>query len=205
MPVSIRRRNGKWCTVEPDGSTIACFDTRREAIGQLVAIEANKALAGKVAIIKSLTDDDGLRYMLLITSNSYRDREGDILKSTGLAEYAAGKGLTKPEDNVLLFWHDGEPIGDIIHAEYYKSFLIEVARERRDKTINIGTKKKPMECKISQVWDFIEDTPGEWAASHGFDVIGRSKDGIIYPFDKKETSVVLNEYQANWWTLSEVI
>jgi hypothetical protein len=203
MPVRIARRNNKWCTIEPSGDVIACFDTRREAIGQLAAIEASKAvdLTNKAVIV----DIDGLRHMLLVTSNAYRDREGDILASKGLQEYAEGKGLTKPEDNVLLFWHDGEPIGDIVHAEYYKSFLIEVAKERTNALINLGTKQEPIEAEIKSVWDFVEATPGLWAASHGFFTIGKSQDDVIYPFDKKESSVVLANYQANWWTLSEVI
>ena len=203
MPVSIRHRDSQWCTVEPSGAVIACFDTRQEAIGQLVAIEANKAIDhnNKAMVV----DIDGNRHMLLATSNSYRDREDDILKSDGLREYAEGKGRTKPEDNVLLFWHEGEPIGDIIHAEFYKSFLIEVARERPDKRINAGTKAKPFEIGVKQIWDFFEATPGKWAASHGFDVIGKSKDNVIYPFDKQETSILPNGEQANWWTISEVI
>ncbi|MHC4649126.1 MAG: DNA ligase-like domain-containing protein [Planctomycetota bacterium] len=195
MPVRIARRN--------NNETVACFDTRQEAIAQMVAIEASKAMRYDSKAI--IVDVDGLRHMLLLTSNSFRDREEDIVKSTGLREYAEGKTKTKPEDNVLLFWHDGEPIGDIIYAEFYKSFLIEVARERPNERINIGTEEKPIKAEVKQVWDFIESTPGKWGASHGFDVIGKSKDGIIYPIDKKESSVVLNEYQANWYTISEVL
>ncbi len=198
MPVVIRRRNNKWCTVEPTGKTIACHDTRKGAIAQLRAIEANKAMI--------FPGSDGMRHMLLVTSNAYRDREGEILKEQGLKEYADGKMPTKPQDNVLLFWHDGDPIGDIVYAESYKSFLIEIAAERTNKTINIGEiGGEVIETEIKTVWDSIENNPGLWAASHGFRVIGKSKDGVIYPFDKYESSIVPNGFQANWYTLSEVI
>ena len=144
--------------------------------------------------------------MLLVTSNAYRDREGEILKEQGLKEYAEGKFPTKPKDNVLLFWHEGDPIGDIVYAECYKSFLIEIAAERPNAKIDIGVPGETIiETEIKTVWDNIEATPGEWAASHGFQPIGKSKDGVIYPFDKFESSIVAKGFQANWYTLSEVI
>lgn len=202
MPVMIRHRNNKWCTVEPTGKTIACFDTMKEARAQQVSIEANKTTI-KAMILPSSGD---LRHMLLITSNAFRDREEEILKGQGLKEYAAGKTPTKPKDNVLLFWHDGDPLGDIVYAEFYKSFLIEIARERPNKVVNIGELGgEVIETEIKTVWGNLEDNPGLWAASHGFRAIGKSKDGVIYPFDKYESSIVPEGFQANWYTLSEVI
>ncbi len=198
MPVMIRRRNNKWCTVEPTGKTIACHETRKGAIAQLRAIEANKAMI--------FPGSDGMRHMLLVTSNAYRDREEEILKGQGLKEYAEGKTPTKPQDNILLFWHDGAPLGDVVYAEYYKSFLIEIARERSNKAINIGELGgEVIETEIKAAWDYFENNPGLWAASHGFRAIGKSKDGVIYPIDKYETSIVPDGFQANWYTLSEVI
>jgi len=153
-----------------------------------------------------LPGGDGLRYMLLVTSNAYRDREGEILKEQGLKEYADGLMPTKPEDNVLLFWHEGDPIGDIVYAECYKSFLIEIAQERPNSNINIGEKGgEEINTDIKTVWDNIENNPGIWGASHGFRVLGKTKDGVIYPFDKFESSIVADGYQANWFTLSEVL
>lgn len=203
MPPKLRKRGSEWCVEEPGGKKLGCHSTRHEALAQIAAIEANKAI--DINSKAMIVDSDGLRYMLLITSNSYRDREGDIIRSDALKEYAEGKTKTKPEDNVLLFWHDGDPIGDIVYAEFYKSFLIEVARERENEPINIGSKDKPIHTSIKQVWDVMEATPGKWAASHGFYAIDKSSDGVIYPIDKKESSVVLADFQANWWTLSEVL
>jgi len=200
MPVRIAKRGNKYCTTEPDGTTIACFDTYEEARAQQQAINANKAL------VLPGVNDDGRRLMILVTSNAYRDREGEIVAERGLQEYADGKTMTTPEQNVLLFWHDGDPIGDIVYAECYKSFLIEIALERENARVNIGERGgDPIETDIKTVWDNIEATPGQWGASHGFRVIGKSNDGVIYPFDKYESSIVANGYQANWYTLSEVI
>ena len=165
---------------------------------ELQVIEANKALI--------LPGSDGLRHMFLITSNAYRDREGEIIKAQALKEYAAGETPTKPEDNVLMFWHDGDPIGDIIYAEFYKSFLIEIAKERPDASINLGEPGgKEIRTNIKTVWDNIEQRPGIWKASHGFRAIHKNKDGVIYPIDKFETSVVTEGYEANFYTISEVI
>lgn len=199
MPVQIVKRDDKFCTAEPDGTVIACFDTRQEAVDQLQAIEANKAMI--------LPGSGGLRHMFLITSNAYRDREGEIIKAQGLEEYANGETPTKPEDNVLLFWHEGDPVGDIVYAEFYKSFLIEIAKERPDATINFGkgSDGKEIRTNIKTVWDNIEQRPGIWTASHGFRRLGKSKDGVIYPIDKIESSVVTEGYEANFYTVSEVI
>jgi hypothetical protein len=198
MPVGIAKRGNQWCTVEPDGTSINCFPTRREALAQQAAIEANKAMV--------LPGDGGLRHMFLITSNAYRDREGEIIKAQGLKEYADGETPTKPEDNVLLFWHEGDPIGDIIYAEFYKSFLIEIAKERPDAAINLATPGgKPINTNIKTVWDNIEQRPGMWKASHGFRALGKSKDGVIYPIDKFESSVLTDGFEANLFTTSEVI
>lgn len=198
MPVGIAKRGNQWCTVEPDGTPISCFDTHQEARQQQIAIEANKAMI--------LPGGGGLRHMFLITSNSYRDREGEIIKAQGLKEYANGDTSTKPEDNVLLFWHAGDPIGDIIYAEFYKSFLIEIAKERQDAPINLGEiGGDEIRTNIKTVWDNIEQRPGIWKASHGFRALGKSKDGVIYPIDKFETSVVVQGFEANLFTVSEVI
>ncbi|MHC4648011.1 MAG: hypothetical protein ACYTBJ_21335 [Planctomycetota bacterium] len=149
---------------------------------------------------------DGARLMFLVTSNAYRDREGEIIKGQGLKEYAEGKTPTKPEDNVLLFWHDGDPIGDIIYAEFFKSFLIEIAKERPNAEIDLGSPGgEKIETTIKTVWDNIEQRPGIWKASHGFRAIDKDKNDVIYPIDKFETSVVTEGFEANLYTLSEVI
>jgi hypothetical protein len=199
MPVRIERRENEWCTIEPSGKVIACFPTEEAARRQQIAIEANKALI--------LPGSKGLRHMFLISSNAFRDREGEIVRSDGLREYAEGKTFIKPEDNDLLFWHEGDAIGKIIYAEFYKSFLIEVARELPDQKINLkaGTGEKPIITSVKTVWDNIEHLAGIWRSSIGFRAMDKSKDGVLYPIEKHETSVVIEDYQANWWTISEVI
>jgi hypothetical protein len=186
--------------MEPDGKIISCFDTRNEARAQQAAIEASKAL-----VIPN-TKTNGLRHMFLVSSNCYKDREGEIVKSDGLKEYAAGELEVKPKDNVLLFWHEGDPIGKIVYAEFYKSFLIEVAQELPDQKINLADSgDEPIITNVKTVWDNMEKHSGIWRASIGFRAIEKSKDGVLYPIIKYETSVVTKDYQANWWTISEVI
>ncbi|MCK5600808.1 hypothetical protein KAR91_03005 [Candidatus Pacearchaeota archaeon] len=198
MPVGIGKRGDQWCTLEPDGTPISCFDTRQEARQQQIAIEVNKAMI--------LPGEDGLRHMFLITSNSYRDREGEIIKARGLKEYAEGKTQTKPDENVLLFWHAGDPIGNIVYAEFYKSFLIEIAKERPDAPINLGEiGGDEIKTNIKTVWNNIEQRPGIWTASQGFRAIEKDNDGVIYPIDKFETSVVTQGFEANLFTISEVV
>jgi len=213
MPLRISRRENKWCLIETDNSTIACHNTKREAISQLVAIETNKAtkeidntIAQHKHGLNIFKAGDDLRFMGLVSSNSFRDREGEIVKSDGLKEYANGDTETKPGDNMLLVWHGGDPIGKIIHAQFYKSFLIEVAQELPDKEVNIALPgQEPVMTTIKNIWDNIESTPGQWRTSIGFRALGKSEQGIIYPIDKIETSIIYRDYQANTFTVGEVI
>jgi hypothetical protein len=215
MPVGIVKRGNEYCIQEPDGEIIACHPTRQEALDQLIAIELNKALSNIVAAIDDKSEPfvkvvgssgDNLRLMGLVSSNAYRDREREIIRSDALKEYAEGKTKTKPEQNVLLFWHKGDDIGKVIYAEFYKSFLIEVALELLNDKINIaGIGQRPIITSIKNVWDVVEATSGEWRTSIGFRAPNKSKDGVIYPLDKFETSIVFRDFQANWFTVSEVI
>lgn len=144
---------------------------------------------------------DGTRYMFLITSNSYMDREREFITTKALKRYVErswiASDVCKP-DNVLLFWHDGDPIGDIVWTDMQGPFLMEVAKERPT-------------AFARQVWDYMAAHPAEhWGASHGF----RFEEKRVHPgsetatydtIDKFETSVLPLRNAANPYTFSGVI
>lgn len=157
---------------------------------------------------------DGLRQMVLITSNSYRDREGETIRTKGLKGYVDGawnrvEGKCLP-DNPLLLWHGGQPIGDIVWCDMEGPFLLEVAKERPDQTINIAKKgQAPVYVSVKDVWDYIEENPSdlEWGASHGFKFPKwrKSRDNVYDTIYKFETSVLPLLWAANPYTFSGVV
>lgn len=141
--------------------------------------------------------EDGLRRMVVITSNGYRDREAEHVATKALERYVQESYNDKDEyigANKHLFYHKID-IGDVISADVINGFLVEVTRERADSPI------------ASKIWDYIERTSADksvvWGASHGF----RAKlSGDTYEqIDKKETTTLDVEDAANLGTLSGVL
>lgn len=124
---------------------------------------------------------DGLRYMFLITSNSYVDREGEAITGAALKAYEAscypGDDLFHC-DNPFLWWHDDEvPIGTIEAVEYVEPFLVEVAKEIDDPIARL-------------VWDYAERNGDRAGTSHRFGYLekDRDPDGTFHRIFKQETT-----------------
>lgn len=115
-------------------------------------------------------DGRGPRFMLMVTSNSYWDREAEAISTKALAQYVKsvwavdGKFISQP----LLFWHGDKPIGDIVWADTEGAFLLEVVKERPDDAMTITTKEHVWHTSIGAIWDAIEAGTYKWGASHGF-------------------------------------
>lgn len=139
---------------------------------------------------------EGTRYLLIVSSNAYKDREDEIVSEKALQEYVKDFKPGKP----LLFWHGGEPIGEIIGAEMKGPFLIEVAKELPNADVNLARDKKepPLIVSISKVWDAIEKHDGKWGASIGFKFEkGDEQDKVYDDILKFETSILPLEAAAN--------
>lgn len=141
--------------------------------------------------------EDGLRRMVVITSNGYKDRENEHVATKALERYVQESYNDQDEyiaANKHLFYHKLD-IGDVISADVINGFLVEVTRERADSEI------------AAKIWDYIERTSADksvvWGASHGF----RAKlSGDTYErIDKKETTTLDVEDAANLGTLSGVL
>lgn len=143
---------------------------------------------------------DGARYMLIVTSNSYMDREGETLTTGALKQWVdkcwqavEGEFAT---DNPLLYWHDDRvKMGDIVWSDMRGPFLVEVAREAE------GVLAKAL-------FDYVEQHPEEkWGASHRFvyHKKDRSADGVYSRIVKRETTVLPRQFAANPLTFSGVL
>ena len=89
MPYDIRKRGNKFCVVKRDGGkTMGCHTSRAKAARQLSAIMANEHGHHKTAVFKF----DGVRHMLLVSTNGYKDREGEYVASTRCAKRSTASG-----------------------------------------------------------------------------------------------------------------
>lgn len=140
---------------------------------------------------------DGLRYMFIITSNSYPDREDETITTRALQEYVDQAWEDGSISQPLRWWHDDElpDIGKIVWADMEGPFLLELAQEL-----------PTLFSKL--IFDYIEQHADEhWAASHGFDFPEDDKtaDGVYKRIYKFETSLLPLKAAANPYTMSAVV
>jgi hypothetical protein len=149
---------------------------------------------------------DGMRLAIHVTSNGYEDRDKEHVATKALQEYVdscykqVGEDIEYIGDNPLLFWHNKRlHIGNIVHADMYSGFLVEVSKERDTPIAHI-------------IWNFWEASANDgtyrWGTSHAFPSLKSTiQDGktVHEKIKKKETSVLLWEAAANQLTTSEVI
>lgn len=204
MPYEIRKVEDEYCVYKKTGGeSLGCHPTREEAQKQIAAIYANEA---KSYVIKS--DGDGLRLMVIRSSNAYLDREKEIVRQKALQGYVetCWKDNEFVGDNLLLLWHAGDPIGDIIYAEMIGPFLLEVARERSNAVVNLAEDGEPhIETTVRSVWDALENEPDMGASIQFFYVTSDREDGIYDVIHKVETSVLPRWAAANYITDSEIV
>lgn len=213
MPYQLGRRGDQHCVIKQDtGEPVpgGCHDTEEQALNHLRALEANvdKALALEAKSMVTAANASGLRHMLIVTSNAYRDREREIVSEKALNDYvdSCWEGEIFKGDNPLLVWHAGDPIGDIVFSDMFGPFLVEVARERPNAPVDLADEgEAPFVVQIKAVWDALERETDS-AASHAFFPLASDrKDGTYWRIYKRETSVLPRFAAANLLTDSEVI
>lgn len=144
-------------------------------------------------------EDDGSRYMFLITSNSYRDLEKETLTTKSLSAYVeqAWKANKFVDPQPYYYWHDKSlpRLGTIVWADMHGPFLIEVAKEADN-------------AFAHKVFDYVESHPKlRWGTSHGYEylVSTKDKDGTYHRIKKFESSLLPLWAAANPYTLSVVL
>lgn len=199
MPYKIVKQGNKYAVVNQDtGKVMGKHPSKSSAKAQLGALYANVPDAKKALTI-SITAKGDKRYMFLITTNAYEDRENETITSKALHEYVEKAWENNLPPQPLLFWHGGDPIGKIVWVDTEGPFLIEVAEE-----IPGTFTHKGLEYPVSEIWDYLQRKPEGWGASHGFDYL-KSDDRTYERIAKFETSVLPIEKAANPYTFSGVI
>ena len=200
-PQSVRARyvrvwNGTYASCQREDASAQECETLafQVANAQLAEDKAN----GQRAVIKAMGD-----LMLVITSNSYQDREKEWLTTKALSEWVDSQwdGDKFIGNDPLLYNHRGLTIGHIIWADMFGPFLVEMARKRRSEV-------PAFQQYIDKTWGRVGRNPKGWGASHGFYSRKRSRDsdGIVHHvIDKRETTVLRRVFAANVLTLAKVI
>jgi hypothetical protein len=144
----------------------------------------------------------GLRRMIIISSNAFKDRDHEWVSKKALEDYV--KDFT---GNDLLMWHRGDKVGEIVSAQMMGAFLVEVAQELPDRQVDISEPGgAPMITSVKAIWDAIERNPDIWGASIGFRYKAGDLDDAVYESIKKyETSLLPVEHAANPLTFARII
>lgn len=173
------------------GDVQASDDAKEQLRERLRAI---KALAEFRATLRTILKGAG-DHMVLITSNSYEDRDQEWITTKALNRYVDNcwDGDQFVGDNVLLFEHKGPPIGDIMYADMFGPFLLEIAKARPT-------------WYAQRKWQMIKSQPGVWGASHGFEFLVSTKnDSVYHQIYKFESTALPLAKASNVLTLAEVI
>lgn len=146
-------------------------------------------------------DANGRRYMFIVTSNSYEDREKETIATKALERYVDNCWVAEDyfqSKNVHQVWHhDGLTVGDIIWADMAGPFLVEISKERDD-------------IISKSAWDYWESEEGQkdLGASHRYlyRKQDKSADGTLSLISKFETTTLPRQAAAaNLLTFSGVI
>lgn len=156
-----------------------------------------KALVEGIEVFKA----DDTEYMRIVTSNAYRDREGEWITTEALTEYVESEwdGDRFKGTNYVLYFHRGIPIGRVVWADMVGPFLVEVVAKRHSRIPRF-------QAYIDRIWARVKRAPGYYGASHGF----RAGPGDLHKdtftrIEKFETTVLPRRWAANVLTSSEVI
>ncbi len=182
---------------EPEVVKYIAPDSNAEGFMKSLRGKLKRGLKPDATVLK---DGRGRRYMLVVTSNSYLDREGETISTEALKSWVDRQWIADDAfhtNNKLLFWHDERlELGEIVWADMRGPFLVELAREADN----------PIARKM---FDYREANPDEkWGASHKFAFLTSQRDhegtyhNRIY---KRETTILPRDVAANALTLSGVI
>lgn len=150
--------------------------------------------------VQILKDNAGRRYMYMITSNGYRDRDNAHVTTKAIEDYV--DHCWTPDDKFIgdnnhYIWHTKElgSISDLMFADVWSGFLVEVWREKADNPLAKG------------FYNYVEKHPEmEWGASQGFFASKTDKEAGVYKsIAKYESTSLPRSAAANVYTLSEVL
>lgn len=147
-----------------------------------------------------LKDSAGQRYMFMVTSNGYKDRDNAHVTQKAIEQYVEKCWTEDGQfigDNAHYIWHTKElgSVSDLMFADVWSGFLVELWREKADYPV------------AKAFYNYVEKHPEvEWGASQGFFASQKEKAAGVYKtIAKYESSSLPLAAASNVYTLSEVL
>lgn len=165
--------------------------------GMLDAVKRTVKRSALQSGVKMLTDKAGRRYLFMVTSNGYKDRDKEHVATKALQAYV-DNSWTKDNTAFIgeqehLIWHDDRlgSMSDLVFADVWDGFLVEIWREQNH----------PI---AKAFYTYVQNHPEiKWGASHGF--LGVKENDTFEHIFKRESSTLPLSAASNVLTLSEVL
>lgn len=147
-------------------------------------------------------EQDGERYLVLWTSNAFKDRELETFKTKAWEDYVTRRDSRGGKYDRVWFWHaKGTDFADIVWEDMVGRILVDVAR------LDHTPYADKMYHGITHPDEFTDIAPLGWGTSHGFAYRVGDKQQGVYDFVEKFESTVLPYHRASnlWGGIKEVL
>lgn len=201
MPYRIVRDGDKFCLEKKStGKRVpgSCHKDRAKtkAMMQAINISEHQQKATNTAIFLTRAAD-GQRLIGLLSSNAYIDKDGDAVALESLQTWVDSQwsGDEYIGKGVVLFWHDGEPVADIIYSAVEGAFLVELAKARNT----------PFADALFEAVEQVSKSQ-DFGASIGAWAVRQPKERRVFHVqDKPETSILPVLFAGNEFTHMEIL
>lgn len=164
----------------PECGSDSCRRADRPGVGQ-------KMVTG----IKAFEAADGDKYLVLWTSNAFKDREKETFATKAWQDYVARRDKDGKRGRVW-FWHvKGSDFADIVWQDVVGRMLVEVAK------VDNTPRGNSMFHALTHAKEYKEIAPYGWGTSHGFAYRRSDKQDGVYHFVEKFESTVLPYHRAS--------
>lgn len=142
---------------------------------------------------KTFTAKDGRTWLLIWTTNAFKDRDGEIFTTKSIEEYVE-RHAEEEDKGEMRFWHiPGSKFAPILWQGMSGRFLVEAGPF--DDTY-IGNAFKDFFLEHGE--KHLAIAPLGWGTSHGFEYIPEDREDKVYDwFEKKESSVLPRSAASN--------
>lgn len=201
MPYRIVRDGNKHCLEnERTGKRApgSCHKDRAKtrAMMQAINISEHQQKAGNTAVFLTRAAD-GQRLIGLLSSNAYIDKDGDAAALESLQTWVDSQwqGDEYVGKGVVLFWHDGEPVADIVYSAVEGAFLVEIAKARAT----------PFADALFEAIEKVSESQDFGASIGALAVRQFDERRVFHVQDKPETSILPVLFAGNEFTHMEIL
>ena len=142
--------------------------------------------------LKTFTAKDGKTWLLIWTTNAFKDRDGEIFTTKSIEDYVE-RHADEEVKGEMWFWHiKGSKFADILWQGMSGRFLVEAGPF--DDT-HIGNAFKDFFLEHGE--KHLAIAPLGWGTSHGYQYLPEDREDKVYDWFEKEESSVLPRSAAS--------